>query len=124
MVIVLVAARTDQTDFIHGLCHFRQELANQIKDFSSTQQPFILLALTLPALVKTTTSRNTALVAATVRGQAVELTMQQDGEVWKVVSLKNDALLRRLTDQVIQDLPVTGQIDAVEPRKRLRKRGR
>src|SRR5258705_13792632 len=28
MVIVLVAARTDQTDFIHCLCHFRQELAN------------------------------------------------------------------------------------------------
>jgi len=101
---------------------FRQELAAQIKEFSAAPKPFIVLALTLPALVKTTTSSNTAQVAATVRGKPIELTMQQDGEVWKVVSLKNDSLLQRLTDDVIKNLPVTGNVDAVEPRKRPRKR--
>jgi len=106
--------------------NFRQQLAGEIKDFSSQSgsRPFIVLALILPALVKTTMDNNTARIAATVRGQPVELTMQQVDKVWRIVSLKDDALIRRLADEVIQDLPVTGQTDSGEPRKRLRKRGR
>jgi hypothetical protein len=106
--------------------NFREQLAAEMKEFSSgtSPKPFILLALTLPALVKVTTENNTARAAMTLHGETVELTMQRDGGVWKVVGLKDDALVGRIMDDVVKSLPVMGKIDAVEPRKSIKRRSR
>ena len=104
----------------------RERLASEMKDFSaqSGNKPFIVLAVTLPAVVKVVSDNNTARLTTTLRGQMVEMTMQKDGNVWKVVAVKDDQLVTRLVSELITNLPGTNKSDAVAPRKAGKKRRR
>jgi hypothetical protein len=105
---------------------FREWLADEIKQFSAQfgQKPFIIIALALPAMVKVTSEENTARVEAMLRGQPIELTMQRDGDSWKLVGLRDDGLLTRVLDEVGKDMPAITPLDAVEPGKSVRRRRR
>jgi hypothetical protein len=105
---------------------FEQRLAEEVKDFSSrsSPKPFILLALSLPALVSVTGDDHNAHVATKIRNDAVELTMQKDGDFWKIVGLKDDALVDRLIEEFVKKVPAPSLFDAVEPRKSNKRRRR
>lgn len=105
---------------------FREWLADEIKQFSSTfgEKPFIIIALTLPAVAKITGDDVTARVETNLRGQPVELIMQKDGEIWRLVSLKDDGLVTRIVDEIRKDLPALAPLDAVEPGKKKRRQRR
>lgn len=103
----------------------RDHIAQELKKVSgeSAPKPFIVIALTLPALVKITNEPNQASrVAATIPGQSTELTMQQDGETWKIVGLKDDALITKLINDFVSDKSNVPKEKAIEPGKTVRRR--
>jgi hypothetical protein len=104
----------------------RDQIAQEMKKVSgnSAPKPFLVLALTLPTLVKITKEPNTNRAAATFPGQPVELTMQQDGQTWKVVGLKDDALVTKLVNDFVTGRTILPKEKAVEPGKRPKKRQR
>ena len=105
----------------------RDHIAQEMKKVSgeSAPKPFILIALTLPTQVKITNEPNQAnRVAATVPGQSAELTMQQDGETWKIVGLKDDALITKLISDFVSDKSNVPKEKAIEPGKTIRRRNR
>lgn len=104
----------------------RERLVSEVNDFSAQlgRKPFIVLAVTLPTIVKVTTENNTARLSTTMRGQTVELAMQKDGDVWKVVGVKDDYLATKLVSELLSDLPSTKKVDAVDPRRARNKRRR
>jgi len=103
----------------------RDRINTEIKDFSaqSAPKPFIVLALTLPSFVKVTSTDNTARMTATVRGQPVELTMEKDAGVWKVVGIKDDTFVTKLVSELLNNIP-RPKVTAIEPGKSQKRRRR
>lgn len=93
------------------------EVANQMKAFaaSSEPKPFIVLLATVPSLVKITTEADTAKATASVSGRNLDFTMHRDGDRWKVVAVNDDAMVQRVADSVMKDLPPVGGFDANSP---------
>ncbi len=85
-------------------------LVARVKEISqqANQKPFILIALAVPYFVNVDVSGDTAKAIAVVGGQRVELGLARAGERWKVVAMKDDALVQKAIDQVIKSLPVIG----------------
>ena len=92
------------------------ELTKQIKEFSAKvgAKPFIVVALTVPSLVKITTEAETAKVAATLSDRPFQLTMRRDGDRWKVTALNDNTLTQRLVDDMMKELPPIGAIDPIK----------
>ena len=93
------------------------EVANQIKAFaaSSEPKPFIVLLATVPSLVKVTTEGDTAKATGSVSGRNVDFTLHRDADRWKLVGVNDDALVQRIVDGVMKDLPPVGGFDANSP---------
>ena len=93
------------------------ELAKEIKDFSSTTEPrsFIILLFTVPSLVKVTTEGDIAKATAAVRERPIELTLKRDADRWKVTDFKDDVVVQRIVDGVMKDLPAIGTIEPNSP---------
>ena len=104
------------------------EVVKEIKVFASKSEPkpFILLVVAVPRLVTVTTEGNTAKVKATMSDRTIELTMQRDADLWKVTEFKDDALVQRVVDNVMKELPAIGSIESDSPlfKKQPRKRSR
>jgi hypothetical protein len=100
------------------------ELVKQFKEFSAKvgAKPFVVVALTVPSLVKITTEAETAKVAATISDRPFQLTMRRDGERWKVTALNDDTLTQRLVDDMIKELPPIGAIDPMKLLKKFKGR--
>lgn len=88
----------------------RVAVAEQMRTLSEKvgSRPFLVIATTLPYLVNITTEGNTAKAATVVGQRNYELTLERAGERWKVVAIKDDALIQRIADQLIQELPAIG----------------
>ena len=93
------------------------EVANQIKSFAAgaERKPFVLLLLTVPSLVKITTEGETAKASATLSGRPVELTLRRDADRWKLVAFNDDALVQRVVDSMMKELPPIGAFDSDNP---------
>jgi len=107
------------------------EVAKEIKTFASGSEPkpFILLLLTVPSLVKITTEGDIAKAASAVTQSSFELTMRRDADRWKVTGFNNDAVVQRVVDSVMKEMPAIGSVDSVDPLlknlgKSRKKRGR
>jgi hypothetical protein len=85
----------------------REEVAGQVKELSARaeQKPFFLVALALPFILDTKEEGETARVNANLKGRPIELTMQRNGERWKIVGVKDDVLVTRILENVTRDLP-------------------
>lgn len=93
------------------------EVANHLKHFMADSQPkpfYVLLAI-IPRLTTITTEGDTAKVNASLNTGEVDLTMHRDGDRWKVVSINDDAMVQRVADSVMKDLPPVGGLDANSP---------
>ncbi len=104
------------------------EVVKELQAFAakSEPRPFILLVVTVPRLMTVTTEGDTANVKAPMPERTIEFTMQRDAERWKVTEVKDDALVQRVVDNVMKELPAIGSIDANNPlfKKSQRKRSR
>jgi uncharacterized membrane protein len=90
----------------------RASLVKRLQEISqeSEPRPFIILALGLPYLVKITTEGDTARAIAPVQNREIELTLQRNGERWKVAALKDDTVAPRIVDDIIKDFPAIGPL--------------
>lgn len=93
------------------------EVANQIKTFAANSEPkpFIVLLVTVPSLVKISTEGDTAKATASASNRNIDLTMRRDGDRWKVVGVNDDALIQRVVDSIMKDLPPIGGFDLNNP---------
>ena len=93
------------------------EVANHLKLFLADSQPkpfYVLLAI-IPRITTITTEGDTAKVNASLTTGKVDLTMHRDADRWKVVAVNDDALVQRVVDGVMKNLPPAGGFDANSP---------
>ncbi|MBA3355202.1 MAG: hypothetical protein H0U18_04525 [Pyrinomonadaceae bacterium] len=90
----------------------RDSLVKRLQEISeeSEPKPFVILAIGLPYLVKITTDGDTARAVAPVQGREIELTLQRDGERWKVAAMKDDSVVPRIVDDIMKDFPAIGPL--------------
>jgi hypothetical protein len=95
----------------------QDEVVKEIKEFASKSEPrpFIFLLVTVPSFVKVTTEGDTAKATATMSDRAIELTMRRDAERWKVTDFKDDAMVQRVVDGLMKELPPIGSLDTNIP---------
>jgi len=100
----------------------RDGIAARVKEISENakQKPFIIVAVALPYFVNIAENGDTAEATVILHDSRVEGEMQRDGQAWKLVAVQDDALVQRIVDQVIKDLPAIGQGDQDVIRKSLR----
>ena len=95
------------------------EVTNEIKNFVAASppnpKPFIVLLVTVPSLVKITTEGDIAKAVSAVTHSSLELTMRRDADRWKVTGFNNDAVVQRIVDSVMKELPAIGSVDSVDP---------
>jgi hypothetical protein len=90
----------------------RASLVKRLQEISaeSEPRPFIILAIALPYLVKITADGDTARAIAPVKDREIELTLQRNGERWKVAALKDDTVAPRIVDDIVKDFPAIGPL--------------
>jgi hypothetical protein len=100
----------------------RDGIAARVKEISENakQKPFIIVAVALPSFVNITENGDAAKATVTIHDSRVEGEMQRAGQAWKIVAVQDDALVQRIVDQVIKDLPAIGQGDEQVIRKSLK----
>jgi hypothetical protein len=103
-----------------------QEVAKEIKDIAvkSEPRPFIIVAIAVQKLVTVNTEGDNARATAQMPNRTIELSLQRNGDRWKVTELKDDVLVQRVVDAVMKDLPAIGGIDLSPFLKPTRKPGR
>ena len=86
------------------------EVSNQIKEFAtkSEKKPFILLLLAVSSLMKITTDGDNAKASASLNDRQFELAMKRGADGWKVTDFKDDAVVQRIVDNVMKQLPAIG----------------
>jgi hypothetical protein len=69
----------------------------------------------VPSLVTITTEGDIAKAASAVAQKTFELTMRRDADRWKVTSFNDEAVVQRVVDSVMKELPAIGSVDSVDP---------
>ncbi len=86
------------------------EVSKQIKEFASKSEkkPFVLLVLAVSSLMKITTEGDSAKASASLNQRQFELAMKRGADGWKVTDFKDDAVVQRIVDNVMRQLPAIG----------------
>ena len=89
----------------------RGALTKRVREISERSEPtpFVVLAIGLPYYVDIIAESDSAKVKAPVRDQQIELTLKRNGDRWKVVAMKDDAVVQSIVDDIIKDFPAVGQ---------------
>jgi len=93
------------------------EVVQKIRGLATTPEPkpFPVLLVLVPRLVTITTEGDLAKCSSAVTNTKFDLTMRRDSDRWKVVSFNDDALVQRVVDSVMKDLPPIGGFDSNSP---------
>jgi len=93
------------------------EVVKEIRALATTPEPkpFPVLLVLVPRLVKLTTEGDLANGSSAVTTTNFQLTMRRDSDRWKVIDFNNDAVVQRVVDAVIKDLPPIGGFDSDNP---------
>ncbi len=86
----------------------RDALAARVKEMAAKadQKPFVVIALAMPYFVKVNTvGGEVADATITVQDKQILLELLKGPDGWRLVSVHDDALLTKLVDEVIKDLP-------------------
>ena len=73
----------------------RRELMKEIKEFSARagkDRPFPFIALSIPFIFHTKEEGDTAQVNGKIDDKPLEMTMQRDGDHWKIVAIESDII--------------------------------
>ncbi|HEX8492373.1 MAG TPA: DUF2939 domain-containing protein [Pyrinomonadaceae bacterium] len=100
----------------------REEVIKNVKEMGASAQgkPFFLIALSIPYLLDITEQGDTAKAVGTQNERTIELTLQRNGERWKIVGVKDEALAKRVVDDIAKDLPAVGGTLEKEARKQMK----
>lgn len=109
------AARKSVEVLIPGLMprvrqDIERELARTVEQFAeqSGRRPFFVIAVMMPYVVNINTQGDVAKVTSTVRNRPTELTLERYADQWKITSVTDEAIVQRVVDRVLQDLPAIG----------------
>ena len=95
------------------------EVVNEVKNFATVSppnpKPFIILLTSVPALLNVTTEGDVAKAVSKASDRSFELTMRRDSDRWKVVSFSSEAVVQRVVDTVMKELPPIGAFDSNNP---------
>lgn len=87
----------------------RDEIIRRVKEFatrSGGRMPFVILAIGVPRMVDDIkTQGDAATVSFKASDRPIELSMQRNGERWKLVGIKSDALAADLAGYVRANMP-------------------
>ena len=104
----------------------RDEFFNSVKAFAAApeKRSFISILAAVRSLLTITEQGDSAEAKGTLAGNNIEMTMRRDADRWKVTDIKNDAIVQRIVDSIMSELPAIGNIDANNPllKKSQRKR--
>ena len=104
----------------------RDEFFNSVKAFAAApeKRSFISILAAVRSVLTITEQGDSAEAKGTLAGNNIELTMRRDADRWKVTDIKNDAIVQRIVDSIMSELPAIGNIDANNPllKKSQRKR--
>ena len=100
----------------------RDELLKSMQ--ATEKRSFITTLGAVRSLLTVTEEGDSATAKGTLAGQNIELTMRRDADRWKVIDVKNDAIVQRIVDSMMSELPAIGNLDANSPllKKSQRKR--
>jgi hypothetical protein len=84
----------------------REELPRVIREKTQPFEnvPWWLIALGADRAVEITTQNDNALVKSKIPEREIEVTMKKNGDVWKVVAIKDERLARRIAEKIGQEL--------------------
>lgn len=101
----------------------RDEVVKQVKEISASAEgrSFFLIALSIPYILDISEEGDTAKAVATQNERTIELTLQRNGERWKIVGVKDETLAKRVVDDIAKDLPAVGGTLEKEARKQIQK---
>jgi uncharacterized membrane protein len=99
----------------------KTEVTRHAKELSERagNWPFPIVALGVPYAVGIKEEGDKATVDVTLKDRPVQLTMQRNGELWKVVAVRDDALATRIVDDIAKNLPAIGSELEKEIRRNL-----
>ncbi len=86
----------------------REEIARAVKGFAEGaggEKPFVLLALGVPRVAEIKEEGDAANVTFKAGERPVELSMQRDGERWKVVAVKDDEMATGIAARLASSVP-------------------
>lgn len=100
-----------------------EEVIRQVKEIGARAEgkPFFLIALSIPYILDITEDGDTAKAVFTQNGRTLELFLQRNGERWKIVGVKDEALAKRIVDDIAKDLPTIAAPLEKEVRKQIKK---
>jgi hypothetical protein len=105
--------------------NLRSEVMKQVREKTTRAEgkPFFLIALLMPYIVEIKQEGETAIVTDKSGERRLELTMKWTPEKrWKVVAVKDEALARRVVDDIAAYLPAIGGDVENEIRKQIDRR--
>lgn len=84
----------------------RQEVPRLIREKTKPFEsvPWWLIALGADRFVEIRIEGDTAYVKGKLENQEIELKMRREGEVWKIVSVKDERLARQIAEKIGQDI--------------------
>ena len=92
------------------------EIMKELQNFPPQPEPrFFVLLVNVPRFITVTTEGDTAKVKAPLPDRVIEFTMQRAADRWKITEIKDDALVQRVVDNVMKELPAIGGVDANSP---------
>lgn len=101
----------------------REEIRKRVNELaeSSSARPFFLTALVISFETDISERDDSAIATINTGDHHVELLMERpEGGLWKVVSLRDDALAARIVNDIVKNLPGSGSHLDQEMRKQLR----
>ena len=100
-----------------------EEVIAQVKELSARAEgkPFIIVALGIPYVVDIKEENPVVKVTVNLKDRPVVLTMEPNGDRWKVVAIADDTMASRIADKIMKDLPAVGSELEKEVRKKLKK---
>lgn len=100
----------------------RDEIARGIKDLrggDTSNTPFFVKALGVRGLTDVKEQGDTAAVTVKSDARALDLTMKRDGERWRVVNVKDDALATDIAARLASSIPANAPAPAPgQPRRK------
>ena len=87
-----------------------EQLMKELQDLSSVAQgkPFIVVALGVRYFADIKQESNVAQVAVHVKDEQIKLTMQAEGERWRITAVQDEKLAKMVADAVVRSMPSNG----------------
>ena len=85
----------------------REEIARGVKAAAGEggSTPFVLLALGIPRAAEITEQGDAATAAVEREGKRTELSLQRSGDIWKVVTVKDDEMAGGIAQRLAASIP-------------------